>query len=132
MCNHRMLQTLTLYALQYALIINFNNIYIIIIFFYCLFNIQCFLLCFLFLMFCGLFDCVDFQASRLLKAGTSTAGTTAVLRICRGNAYWWSESGTRELIWPWTSVELLRRYTMTPPPFFLKSLNATSLCALLT
>lgn len=62
-------------------------------------------------MFFILFDSLDFQASRVSKAGTSTVGTTAVPRICRGNAYWWSESGTRELIWRWISVELLRRYT---------------------
>lgn len=75
--------------------------------------------------------CLDFEASRVLKAATCTAGTTAVLRICRGNASWWWESGTQELIWRWTSVELLRRYrtlSFLPLAFFDQIPMFTACC----
>lgn len=51
-----------------------------------------------------------FQVSGALKADISTAGTTEMLRVCRGNEWWWSGSATLEGTLLWKSVELLRRW----------------------
>lgn len=56
---------------------------------------------------------IPYQVLRALKADTSTAGSTAVPRGCRGKECWWLGLEILEVISLWILVELLRRYWIT-------------------
>ncbi|CAJ1060082.1 flavin-containing monooxygenase 5-like [Xyrichtys novacula] len=51
---------------------------------------------------------IHFKVLRALRASTTTAGITAVPKVCMEREWWWWGSGALEVILPWTSAELLK------------------------